>query len=103
MNNKIVRLAVVLLAISGVTGIILGGVYTMTLKPIEAVQQQHPDDVDAVIDGRGGNWWKAPAHVYDCPAGVGSIRSRYPKSRRAFATTTSVEPSWKTTAGPMPT
>ena len=40
MNNKIVRLAVVLLAISGVTGIILGGVYTMTLKPIEAVQQQ---------------------------------------------------------------
>lgn len=40
MNNKIVRLAVVLLGITAVTGIILGGVYTMTLKPIEAVQQQ---------------------------------------------------------------
>lgn len=40
MNNKIVRLAVVLLVITAVTGIILGGVYTMTLKPIAAVQQQ---------------------------------------------------------------
>lgn len=40
MNNKIVRLAVVLLGITAVTGIILGGVYTMTLKPIAAVQQQ---------------------------------------------------------------
>ena len=40
MNNKIVRLAVVLLGITAVTGIILGGIYTMTLKPIEAVQQQ---------------------------------------------------------------
>ena len=37
---KIIRLSLVLLLITAVTGIILGAVYTMTLEPIRAAKER---------------------------------------------------------------
>ena len=41
---KIVKYGLILFAITAATGLILGGVYTMTLEPIRLVQEQEKNE-----------------------------------------------------------
>ncbi len=69
---KILKLGLILFAITAVTGLILGGVYTMTLEPIRAVQAKEKNE--ALASTLPGADEFLPVEIKD---GVGMISEIY--------------------------